>query len=61
MNVKELIEKLEHLKKEMHDKEIVVYSPNGLCMEPKIKIELYDDLDPLNKGSDNIKRVILDY
>ena len=57
MKVKELIERLCKIKKELQNKEIYVIANNGLLLEPEIKFLLKDN--PVDMTKENVECIIL--
>lgn len=58
MTVNKFIEKLQQLQPKLRDKEIVISCPNGLIVEPSVKMLLEDKWN-LFGGVENVKAMIL--
>jgi hypothetical protein len=58
MTVNEFIKKLESLQPKLRDKEIVIGCPNGLTVEPSVKMLLEDRMNIFG-GIDNVKAMII--
>jgi len=59
MTVNELIKKLQSYNKDLKDKHIQIQAPNGIIMNPEIKLVLKDKYDALNHGADNVDYLII--
>lgn len=58
MTVNDFIKKLQQLQPKLKDKELVISSPNGLIVSPKLKMLLKDETRPFS-GVDNVSSVII--
>ena len=58
MTVNEFIKKLEQLQPKLREKEIVIECPNGLIVEPSVKMLLEDKWN-LFGGVENVKSMIV--
>lgn len=61
MTVNEFIKKLQKLPEKRKEKEIICIAPNGIEVEPKLRIKLIDNFDWLNKSENNIESTIIFY
>jgi hypothetical protein len=61
MTVNELIEKLQSYKKDLREKNIQIQAPNGLIVNPEIKLILQNKYDVLNHGSDNVDFLLITF
>lgn len=61
MTVKEFILTLKSLKDDIQEKEIIIYAPNDLEFEPKVKCILKDKYDCLNYSGENIEKMVITY
>ncbi len=59
MTVNELIKLLQGYNKELREKHIQIQAPNGIIMNPEIKLVLKNEYDVLNHGADNIDYLII--
>ena len=59
MTVNELIKKLKSYQKDIRDKHIQIQAPNGIIMNPEIKLVLKDKYDVSNHSADNIEYLII--
>ena len=59
MTVDELIKKLQCYQKDIRGKHIQIQAPNGIIMNPEIKLVLKDKYDVLNHSADNIDYLII--
>jgi len=59
MKVSEFIDRLNVLKDELKDKDIVIVASNGLLVTPEIKFQLKNQMDSFNLSGDNVEYVIL--
>lgn len=59
MKVLDLINELERLKQELKDKEIMVYSPNGLLSPAEIKFKLKNEKNIWDKSEENVECIVL--
>lgn len=60
MKLKDFIERLSSIKKELHDKKVYVHAPNGLLMEAIPKF-IKKDIGCLNITKENIECIIIGY
>ncbi len=58
MTVNELIVKLQSYKKELREKHIQIQAPNGIIMNPTIKLVLRDS-NFFDKSADNVDYLII--
>jgi len=54
----ELIIKLQNIKEELKDKEVLVVAENGLLVEPEIKVSL-KDYSKHDKTKENVEYIVL--
>ena len=59
MTVNEFIKKLQSYNKDLKEKHIQIQAPNGIIMNPEIKLVLKDNYDVLNHGADNVDYLII--
>ena len=59
MTVNELIKKLQGYNKDLREKHIQIQAPNGIIMNPEIKLVLRDKYDVLNHSKDNVDFLII--
>jgi hypothetical protein len=59
MTVNEFIKKLQSYNKGIRKKHIQIQAPNGILMNPEIKLVLKNKYDALNHGKDNIEYLII--
>jgi len=59
MTVNELIKYLQSYKSELREKHIQIQAPNGIIMNPEIKLVLKNKYDVLNHGADNVDYLII--
>jgi len=61
MKLNEFIKKLESIKKELSEKEVVIVAENGLEDEPQIRFDLINKYDSLDISKDNVKKIVITY
>lgn len=59
MTVNELIKQLQSYNEDLRKKYIQIQAPNGIIMNPEIKLVLKDKYDVLNHGADNVDYLII--
>jgi len=59
MNINELIRKLENMRDDLKEKDIVVEAENGLLLPPEIKFKLKNPSDALNLSSENVEYILI--
>ena len=59
MNVNELVRKLESIRDDLKEKDIVIEAENGMLLPPEIKFKLKNPSDALNLSSENVEYIVI--
>ena len=59
MTVNDFIKELQSLQPKLRDKDIVITCPNGLQVEPKVKMQLIEMR--FDGGVENVKNMVITY
>ena len=60
MTIKEFIEEISLIKPSLQDKEIVIKTPNGMLVEPKVRFIMKDEYD-LQIDAEHVDKIIITY
>ena len=59
MNVNELVRRLESIRDDLKEKDVVIEAENGMLLPPEIKFKLKKTGDVLNFSNENVEYILI--